>query len=221
MLKKESFLLLSYKLKQSHCSFEELNEPIQVRIKVLFTVFKPEPRFISFLLAAMVNRSYTEFIWFVFPVLSVYLLGLGGEAGWGRDRGTGPFPHLPCHVELVLWSREFFSPLPEMIYRRRPRLLVFYWIYLFCNQCHIQSACSQFLHPARGFSGCPEASVSLGVGGGWNTCIPHLHLPTPFLQGSLLLPSCRCRVSIKSVFRKKSALWLIKPETCWSRPRSK
>ena len=108
MLKKESFLLLSYKLKQSHCSFEELNEPIQVRIKVLFTVFKPEPRFISFLLAAMVNRSYTEFIWFVFPVLSVYLLGLGGEAGWGRDRGTGPFPHLPCHVELVLWSREFF-----------------------------------------------------------------------------------------------------------------
>lgn len=74
----------------------------------------------------MVNRSYTEFIRFVFPVLSVYLLRLWGEVGWGKDRGTGPFPYLPCHVELVLWSREFFSPLLEMIYKSLPCLLVFY-----------------------------------------------------------------------------------------------
>lgn len=199
MLKKESFLFLSYKLKQSHCSFEELNEPIQVRIKVLFTIFKPEPRFISLLLATLNSFGFCSLFW-------VYIC-CGGRRGRGRvgeGQGTDPFPHVPCHVELALWSSEFFLPLLEMIiYKRLPCLLVLYWIHLFCNQCHIQSACSQFLHPAQGFSDCSEASVFLGAGGGWNTYIPHLHLPTPFHQGNLLLPSCRCRVSIKRVFRKK------------------
>ena len=45
----------------------------------------------------------------------------------GEGRETDPFPHLPCHVGLVLWSSEFFVPLLEMIiYKRLPCLLVLY-----------------------------------------------------------------------------------------------
>lgn len=90
---------------------------------MFFTVFKLEPRFLSFLLAALVNLSYTDFIWFEFSDFNVYLMVGEEEAlgvvGW---RGEG---HLTGHFQLVLWSSEFFLPLLGVIYKSHSCLLVF------------------------------------------------------------------------------------------------
>ena len=55
---------------------------------MLSVIFKPEPRFLSFVLAALVNLSCTDFIRFVFPDLHVYLMVGEEEEGEGQ-RGKG------------------------------------------------------------------------------------------------------------------------------------
>lgn len=56
------------------------------------TILKLEPRFLSFLLAALVGLSYPDFTWFAFPDWHVYL-GVGEEEG--REKGSSPHPHWP------------------------------------------------------------------------------------------------------------------------------
>lgn len=112
---------------------------------MLSVIFKPEPRFLSFVLAALVNLSCTDFIRFVFPDLHVYLMvgeeeegegqrgkgksrerRRGRRRGKGGEEGTDPLPQLHCRSELVLWSSEFLLPLFKIIYENDSCLLVLY-----------------------------------------------------------------------------------------------
>lgn len=101
---------------------------MQIRKLHVATVFTLEPDFCR-LLAAGVELSDTDFIWFVLPTSQVQLLVGGGGAG-GGDRGEpihAPSPPARTgHFELALRSSEFFLPLFGTVHEKRSCLLLFY-----------------------------------------------------------------------------------------------